>query len=71
MSIETVIAEIDAEIARLQQAHTLLAGMAEAARESPVPAKKVAKRRQLSAAARERMAAAQRKRWDAVRKAAK
>ena len=37
MSIETVIAEIDAEIARLQQAHALLAGMAEATRETPAP----------------------------------
>jgi hypothetical protein len=62
MSIETVIAEIDTEIARLQQAHALLAGMVEAAGETPAPAKKVAKRRKLSAATQKKIAAAQRKR---------
>ncbi len=71
MNIDTMIAEIDAEIARLQQAHALLAGMTEAAKEAPAPAKKVAKRRKPSPAARKKISAAQRKRWAAVRKAAK
>ena len=56
MSTDTLISEIDAEIARLQQAHALLAGLAKAARETPAPETKVAKRRKLSAAARERIA---------------
>ena len=60
MSIDTLIAEIDAEIARLQQARTLLAGSQ--GRTTTAPAKKTSKRR-LSAAAREKIAAAQRKRW--------
>jgi len=49
MSIDTVIAEIDAEIARLQQAQTLLAGLQ--GRTTTAPTKKPAKRK-LSAAGR-------------------
>lgn len=60
MEIETLIAEIDAEIARLQQARALLAGSQ--VRTTTASAKKPAKLK-LSAAARERIAAAQRKRW--------
>jgi hypothetical protein len=68
MSIATVIAEIDAEIARFQQARALIA--VSQGQTTTTPAKKPAKRK-LSAAARKRIGDAQRKRWAAVRKAAK
>jgi len=78
MPIETVIAEIDAEIARLQQAKTLLrgSGLTEAnkARARPKTASGTVKRRKkriLSVEARNRIAEAQRKRWVAQNKAAK
>jgi len=69
MSIETILAEIDAEIARLTQVRSLLAGTRTIS--TPVskgkagkgPAKK--KKRVLSADARKRIADAQRKRWAA------
>ena len=67
MSIETIIAEIDAEIARLTQVRSLLAG---SRRISPSGAgrktsKGSSKKRVLSADARKRIADAQRKRWAA------
>jgi hypothetical protein len=68
MSIDNLISEIDAEIARLQQARNLLDGLQ--SRTTTAPAKKPAKRK-LSAAARKKIAAAQKKRWAAVKKAAK
>jgi hypothetical protein len=69
-----ILAEINAEIERLEKVRTLLSG---------VPAKRgpgrpatssiaaAPKKRHLSAEARERIAAAQRKRWAKVKKAAK
>lgn len=75
MSFETLISEIDAEIARLQQAKQLLSGTS-APKKGPgrprltttaAPAKH--KRRVLSAAARARIAAAQKARWAKVKKA--
>jgi hypothetical protein len=68
MSIDTLIAEIDAEIARFQQARTLLAGSQ--GRTTTAPAKKPTKRK-LSAAARKKISDAQRKRWAATKGAVK
>jgi len=66
MSINDLLSSIDSEIARLKQARALLAGID---REKSAPA--IRPRRKLSAAARKRIGDAQRKRWAAVRKAAK
>ena len=69
MSIETILAEIDAEIARLTQVRSLLAGSravttsGSKSKTSKGPGKK--KKRVLSADARKRIADAQRKRWAA------
>ena len=68
MSIERLIAEIDAEIARFEQARTLLAGSQ--GRTTTAPAKKLVKRK-LSAAARARIAVAQRKRWAVAKQTVK
>lgn len=70
MSIETILAEIDAEIARLTQVRSLLAGTrtistpVSRSKTSKGPAK-TKKKRVLSADARKRIADAQRKRWAA------
>jgi len=69
MSIETILTEIDAEIARLTQVRSLLAGsraVTSSGAKSTISkgtAKK--KKRVLSADARKRIADAQRKRWAA------
>jgi hypothetical protein len=77
MTNESIVALIDAEIAKLTQVRALLAttGKAVAMIEplakkaakaaKAAPAKKAKKRRVLSPEARERIAAAQRKRWAA------
>jgi hypothetical protein len=65
MTTERIIAEIDAEIARLKQVRALLSTTA-----TNDGAKPVRKRLKLSAAARKRIAAAQKARW-AKQKAAK
>lgn len=69
MSIESILAEIDAEIARLSQVRSLLAGTrsitpsgALAKTKGPIQRRK---KRVLSAEARKRIADAQRKRWAA------
>jgi hypothetical protein len=70
MSIETILAEIDAEIARLSQVRSLLAGSravtssGSKSKTSKGPSKRK-KKRVLSADARKRIADAQRKRWAA------
>lgn len=68
MSIETILAEIDAEIARLTQVRALLAGSrtisSSGTRSKTSPAKS-RRKRVLSADARKRIADAQRKRWAA------
>jgi hypothetical protein len=77
MSANEILSLIDAEIAALQQARAALAGTA--AKKKPGRPKSTAapvlktkkKRRTLSAEARAKIADAQRKRWAAVRKAAK
>jgi hypothetical protein len=80
MSIETLIAEIEAEIARLEQARTLLSGTA-----APTPkkrgrpagvvkaaaAKPVKKKRKLSPEGRARLIAAVKARWAKQKQAAK
>ena len=76
MSIESILAEIDAEIARLKQVRSLLAGSGKVAstisgRSATKTASKSKKKRVLSAEARKRIADAQRKRWAAQRAKAK
>jgi len=70
MSIESILAEIDAEIARLTQVRTLLGGAGSVAssvtdRQTKKTPSKSRKRRVLSPDARKRIADAQRKRWAA------
>ncbi len=70
MAIDSILAQLDAEIARLTEARALLAnsGKASAKVTAPKVAKgpgKKAKKRVLSAEARKRIADAQRKRWAA------
>ena len=71
MSIDSILAQLDAEIAHLKQARSLLAGagkvsakaiQASALKSAP---KKKRKKRVLSPEARKRIADAQRKRWAA------
>jgi hypothetical protein len=67
MAIDSILAQIDAEIARLTQARSLLANIAVAGHvttEAPAKAKKK-KKRVLSPEARKKIADAQRKRWAA------
>jgi hypothetical protein len=74
MAIENILAQIDSEIARLQQARGLLASMGTAPVSKAGKAAGKGKRRKkrvLSADARKRIADAQRKRWAAVRAKAK
>jgi hypothetical protein len=66
MDLKSIIADIDAEISRLQQARGLLAGIPVAASkgsQSTGGPLKGRKRRKMSAAARAKMSAAQKKRW--------
>ncbi len=72
MAIDSILAEIDAEIARLTQARKLLAGATGAAKlagkaKSGNVAGKPRRKRVLSAEARKRIADAQRRRWAAQR----
>jgi hypothetical protein len=77
MGLNEIVAALDDEISRLQQVRSLLAGtkggVTRAATSFAFGANqaKPRKRRHLSAEARERIAAAQRKRWAAQKKAAK
>lgn len=75
MAMEGVIAEIDAQIAKLEQARTLLAGTSVAPKKRGRPAGSSAKgsaiakntspkkKRKMSAEGRARIAAAQKARW--------
>jgi len=66
MDIDTIVAELDAEIARLEQVRAVLAGSAPSAAAAPAPAKTAKKRgghRKMSPEARARIAAAQKARW--------
>jgi hypothetical protein len=71
MDISRLVVELNKEIARLQEARDLLSGGVTGTRgNNKAPAKK-AVRRVLSPEARARIAAAQKKRWAATKKAAK
>jgi hypothetical protein len=64
VSTQEIIAAIDAEIQRLQQTRNLISGSAAAKRRGKPPAGSAHKaKRTLSSEAREKIAAAQRKRW--------
>jgi hypothetical protein len=70
MAIDTILAQIDAEIARLTQVRSLLANAGSSTAVSSKAKKsliKTRKKRVLSADARKRIADAQRKRWAAQR----
>ena len=86
MSIATLISNIDAEITKLQQARTLLSGVASPAQKKrgrpakaagaagavkAVAAKPAKKKRTLSPEGRARIAAAAKARWAAVKMAVK
>ncbi len=86
MAIDSVLALIDAEIAKLTQVRSLLAATGKvaakiterktrkykkAAKAAPAAKAKTKKRRVLSAEARQRIADAQRKRWAAQKAKAK
>ena len=76
MAIDSILAQIDAEIATLKQARSLLAsaGLITTNETEPKTRKKRAKsrkRRVLSPEARKRIADAQRKRWAAQKAKAK
>jgi len=76
MAIENILAQIDSEIERLQQARTLLATIGNSTKAGRGSKKSSAKarprkKRVLSADARKRIADAQRKRWAAQRARAK
>jgi len=78
MDTTEIIAQIDSEIARLQQVKAILSGttaITTKAKRGPkqrvIPASVAAKKRILSPEARARIAAAQKARWAKVRKAAK
>ena len=80
MAIESIIAQIDEEIAKLTQIRALLATTGVAAKKLALPKVKKApaqaqtkgkKRRTLSPEARKRIADAQRKRWAAQKAKAK
>ena len=60
MTIDNILASIDSEIAQLKQARALLSGDGTKKLTSAAP---VRKRRRLSAASREKIADAQKKRW--------
>ena len=77
VSVKTteILAALDAEIARLQEARNALAGLSGAKRRGRPSASALAsqtnrKKRTLSAEAREKIAAAQRKRWAKQKKSA-
>jgi hypothetical protein len=74
MDTTELIADIDAEIARLQQVKSLLTDTItkrSAGRSKISEAATARQKHRLSSEARERIAAAQRKRWAKVKKAAK
>jgi hypothetical protein len=76
MEISEIIAHIDAEIARLKAARTILAGVTGAERLAAVadevaPVSSKPAKRKMSAAGKAKIAKAQKARWAKVRKAAK
>lgn len=70
MQIEQILVEIDDELARLRQVKALLGGNSWGGI-TPSPNGRNGQKRRLSAGARARIAAAQRKRWAKVKRAGK
>ena len=66
-----MLAQIDAEISRLQQVRSILAGTGKDGSRTMKTAKSAPKKRQLSAETRARIAAAQKARWAKAKKIAK
>jgi hypothetical protein len=71
METQAILAQIDAEIDRLQQVRAILTGTGTNGRQKKFVAKSARKKRQLSPEARARIAAAQKARWAKARKTAK
>ena len=77
MAIDSIVAQIDSEIARLTEVRRLLSNTGNlsvstrALAAIKAPAKRAGKKRVLSAEARKRIADAQRKRWAAQKAKAK
>jgi hypothetical protein len=67
VEVSRIIAEIDAQISKLQQARSLLAGTTSAVRTGP-GRPKAARKRKLSPEGRKRIADAMKKRWADRRK---
>jgi len=77
MQLSKILAEIDLEISRLEQARTLLSGESSAVTKKPRKSKAVEaeapkrkKKRNLSPEGRKRIAEAVRRRWELQKKAA-
>ncbi len=69
MSLNDVVSTIDAEIARMEKARNLLAGYAASkGGRKPASNKPAKAKRTMSPAARKKIAAAQRRRWAAVKR---
>jgi hypothetical protein len=73
MNVTEILSQVDSEISRLQQVRNLLAGTNSASFTQVASGGKplLVKKRTLSTEARERIAAAERKRWAKQKKAAK
>jgi hypothetical protein len=75
MTLETIVSHIDSEIATLQQVRSLLAGGSSVSAQELIrkaaPMTASPKKRTMSAEGRARIAAAQKRRWAALKKAAK
>jgi hypothetical protein len=69
VNTSTLVSELDKQIARLREARNLLTDESGTARRRRNAHQKPAKKRVLSAEARAKMAAAQKRRWAAYRKA--
>jgi len=68
VNTSTLVAELEKQIAHLREARNLLAGDSSVVRRDRKSARKSGKKRNLSAEARAKMAAAQKRRWAAFRK---
>jgi hypothetical protein len=71
METQGILAQIDAEIGRLQQVRAILTGTGKNRRKNRIAAKAAPMKRQLSPEARARIGAAQKARWAKARKTAK
>lgn len=71
MQIEQILAEIDDELGRLRLVKALLGGNMPGTHNGASPNGRVKRKRRLSAEAREKIAAAQRKRWARQKRAGK